>query len=342
MSYSNLVSNQNELLSGIASENMEVEAGNIRALDNFDKSQKKLTDDITDLKGKEAGEIGKTEIMDGIPINEDDIATVMGGKATYNLVKNTANLARNGLDATNTLASTAASKIGSVPSSFKISGASEPVLSPADIGIGKDAEQAQSSVVQGVKQVFGNKAPVAVNKPAAAGAKAGEEGENLASNLGKDASDLGKEGGEVLSQAGRAGKILGAAGAGLSIASGLELGSKDITGLVQGKGWGALGDNTEERVGNILDLAGDVTSVIPGGEIVGGLLDLAGGAFSFFGEKSENKKLQDQIDQKKTQQDNATAPPPQLNVIHPSLSSLGIVSNVSHPVGQMIASSGSF
>jgi len=261
---------------------MDVEAGNIRALDNFDKSQKKLTDDITDLKGKEAGEIGKTEIMDGIPINEDDIATVMGGKATYNLVKNTANLARNGLDATNTLASTAASKIGSVPSSFKISGASEPVLSPADIGIGKDAEQAQSSVVQGVKQVFGNKAPVAVNKPAAAGAKAGEEGENLASNLGKDASDLGKEGGEVLSQAGRAGKILGAAGAGLSIASGLELGSKDITGLVQGKGWGALGDNTEERVGNILDLAGDVTSVIPGGEIVGGLLDLAGGAFSFF------------------------------------------------------------
>ncbi len=329
MSYSNLVSNQNELLSGIASENMDVEAGNIRALDNFDKSQKKLTDDITDLKGKEAGEIGKTEIVDGIPINEDDIASVMGGKATYNLVKNTANLARNGLDTANSLASTAASKIGSVPSSFKISGASEPVLSPADIGIGKDAEQAQSSVVQGVKQVF--KPPV--NKPAAVVGKVGEEGENLV-------ADGLKEGESTL--ASQAGDIIGKAGAGLSIASGLELGSKDLTGLVQGKGWGALGDNTAERVGNILDLAGDVTSVIPGGEIVGGLLDLAGGISSYFGEKDENTKIQDQINQKQKQQDNAKAPPPQLNVVHPSLSSLGIVSNVSHPVGQMIASSGSF
>ena len=363
MSYAGLVQSQNELLSNLASENLNVEAGNIRVKEEFDKKQKDLTDAITDLQGKESGEIGKTEVVEGIPINEDDIAAVMGGKAGINLVRNVKNLATSGLkNAPTELASTETFG-GQLKNASKFAKAGlkqvfkPPVTKPASKPKPDTQDEANE---EGTETEAGNTEEPTPNENAANDTTNATETavENTAENAGEteagsaartaanEGEDLVRGAGEAAegTMASAAGEILGKAGAGLSIASGLELGSKDLTGLVQGKGWDAFGDNTSERVGNILDLAGDVTSIIPGGEIVGGLLDLAGGAFSYFGEKSENDKINEEISNKQKEQDanNQNKPVPQGNIIHPSLSTLGIVSNVSHPVGQMIAGSGAF
>jgi len=359
MSYANLVSSQNELLNNLSSENVNVEVGNLRAGANFDKKKKDLTDDITNLQGKEQGEIGKTEIMEGIPINVEDIGGVLGGKASYNLYKNARQLAKTGLKEAPELTGDVSTIGGQLKNASKTVKAGlkqvlkPPVTKPPPKPKPDTQEEANE---EGAETEAGNTEQPTPNEDAPpdttgateevtqnAGETAGatEGGAQVGEDAGEDLLKGGLKEGES-TMASVAGDIIGKAGAGLSIASGLELAGKDLTGLAQGKGWSALGDNTSERVGNILSLAGDVTSVIPGGEIVGGLLDLAGGAFDYFGEKSENDKINAQIKQKQDQQNNLHQAPPQSNVIHPSLSTLGIVSNVSHPVAQMISGSGSF
>ena len=359
MSYADLVSSQNELLNNLSSENVNVEAGNIRATQEFDQKKKDLTDAITGLQNKEQGEIGKTEIVEGIPVNVEDIGGVLGLKASSNLYKNAKQLAKTGLKEAPELTADV-STLGNQfknASAYAKAGAKQlfkpPVMKKAPEPKPKTQDEAND---EGTETEAGNTERATPNENApndttGATEEAGQTARETAgaTEAGAQAGESGaedllkgglKEGESTMASV--AGDIIGKAGAGLSIASGLELAGKDLTGLAQGKGWSALGDNTSERVGNILSLAGDVTSVIPGGEIVGGLLDLAGGAFDYFGEKSENDKINDQISQKQKQQDKMTQAPPQGNIIHPSLSTLGIVSNVSHPVAQMIASSGSF
>lgn len=329
MSYSNLIGSQNELSSNLANENVQIENNNLEARAVFNKKQKDSKDAILKLQDKVSTEGGKSEIVDGIPISEDDVAGIMGGKATYNMGKNIANLAKNGLTSTADVANIA-EKSGKAQKVFKISSSAKAVLSPADVGFGKTADTTASDVVAAGKQIF--KAPVTKTAVKTAAGETGAVADGVKSGLKAGESTL----------ASTASDLIGKAGAGLSIASGLELGSKDLTGLSQGKGWNAFGSNTGERIGNILDLAGDVTSVVPGGEIIGGLIGLAGGAFSYFGESEANKKTNDDIAAKKKALAEANPPIPQSNAIHPSLSTLGIVSNVSHPVAQMILGSGSF
>jgi hypothetical protein len=359
MSYADLVSSQNELLNNLSSENVNVEAGNIRAGQEFDKKKQDFTDAITKLQDKETGEIGKTEIMEGIPINVEDIGGVLGLKASSNLYKNAKQLAKTGLKEAPELTGQVGTLSGELKNAtaYAKAGAKElfkpPIMKKAPEPKPKTQGEANT---EGTETEAGNTEQETPNEeapPDTTGATeeatqtaretagATEGGVQAGESAGEDLLKNGLKEGES-TMASTAGDIIGKAGAGLSIASGLELAGKDLTGLAQGKGWGALGDNTSERVGNILSLAGDVTSVVPGGEIVGGLLDLAGGAFDYFGEKSENDKINDQISQKQRQQKNLHQAPPQANVIHPSLSTLGIVSNVSHPVAQMIAGSGSF
>jgi hypothetical protein len=359
MSYANLVSSQNELLNNLSSENLNVEAGNIRAGQEFDKKTKDLTDAITGLQDKEQGEIGKTEIMEGIPVNVEDIGGVLGAKASYNLYKNARQLAKTGLKEAPELTGDISTLGGQLKNagSYAKSGLKEVLKPPVNKPPPKSKPDTQDEAnEEGTETEAGNTEQATPNEDAPADttgateeanqtardtASATEGGTQAGETAGEDLLKDGlKEGESTMSSV--AGDIIGKAGAGLSIASGLELAGKDLTGLAQGKGWGALGDNTSERVGNILSLAGDVTSVVPGGEIVGGLLDLAGGVFDYFGEKSENDKTNAEIKQKQDQQNNLTQAPPQSNVIHPSLSTLGIVSNVSHPVAQMISGSGSF
>ena len=359
MSYANLVSSQNELLNNLSSENVNIEAGNIRATEEFDKKKKDLSDAITDLQDKETGEIGKTEIIEGIPVNVEDIGGVLGTKATYNLYKNASQLAKTGLKEAPELTGDISTLGGQVKNAtaYAKAGLKQVLKPPVTKPPSKPKPETQDEAnEEGTETEAGNTeratpnenapndttgATEEANQTAREGAGATEAGATAGEEAGEDLLKNGlKEGESTMSSV--AGDILGKAGAGLSIASGLELAGKDLTGLAQGKGWDALGDNTAERVGNILNLAGDVTSVVPGGEIVGGLLDLAGGITDYFGEKAENDKINDQISQKQRQQNNLHQAPPQSNVIHPSLSTLGIVSNVSHPVGQMIAGSGSF
>lgn len=364
MSYSNLVSSQNELLNNLSSENVNVEVGNLRATADFDKKKKDLSDAITGLQDKEQGEIGKTEIIEGIPVNVEDIGGVLGAKATVNLAKNARQLAKTGLKEAPEITGDISTIGGQLKNAtaYAKSGLKQVLKPPVRKPPAKPKPETQDEAnEEGTETEAGNTEQDTPNEDAPADTTGatenatGEAGETAGATEGGTAGaeagagegatedligDGLKEGESTM--ASTAGDILGKAGAGLSIASGLELAGKDLTGLAQGKGWDALGDNTAERVGNILNLAGDVTSVIPGGEIVGGLLDLAGGITDYFGEKAENAKIQAQVDQKKNQQNNLHQAPPQSNVIHPSLSTLGIVSNVSHPVAQMIAGSGSF
>jgi hypothetical protein len=346
MSYSNLVSSQNELLSNLSSENVNIEAGNIRAGQEFDKKKQDLRDAITGLQDKEQGQIGKTEIIEGIPINVEDIGGVLGTKAGYNLYKNAQQLAKTGLKEAPELTGDVSTIGGQLKNASEtVKAGLKQVLKPP---VNKPAPKPKNNAGNTEQETPNEEAPPDTTgatedatQTARDTAGATESGAQAGETGAEDLLKGGLKEGES-TMASTAGDILGKAGAGLSIASGLELAGKDLTGLAQGKGWSALGDNTSERVGNILSLAGDVTSIVPGGELVGGLLDLAGGAFDYFGEKSENDKINDQINQKQRQQNNLHQAPPQGNVIHPSLSTLGIVSNVSHPVAQMIAGSGSF
>jgi hypothetical protein len=342
--YSNLIASQNELSNSLASENINIEANNIRRRTDYDKTQKDLTDQITGIQQKIKTEGGKKELVGGIPLSEDDIAGVLGGKATYNLGKNIVHLAKNGLD--NPV------QVSRVASSLNRPGGLQRAMIDADPEGGGSLAEATSGALEesttlgdkvatmgkqavaGAKQVLtGTPAQKSITQLTSSGEAVGEGAESLVEGAGRDiektASGVAKD-------------IIGKAGAGLSIASGLELGAGDIEGLAKGEGWNALGDNTEERVSNVLNLAGDVASVVPGGEIIGGLLDLAGGIFDFFGEKKEAKEKQAQAQQLAQQKANQQQPTPQSSVIHPSLATLGIVSNVSHPVAQMITQSGSF
>ena len=343
--YSNLVASQNELSNSLASENINIEANNIRRRTDFDNTQKELTDQISGIQEKIKTEGGKKELIGGIPLSEDDIAGVLGGKATYNLGKNIVHLAKNGLD--NPV------QVSRVASSLNRSGGLQRAMIDADPEGGGSLAEATSGALEestslgdkvatmgkqavaGAKQVLtGTPAQKSITQLTSSGEAVSEGAESLVEGAGKDIAEK--------TASGVAKDIIGKAGAGLSIASGLEIGADDIEGLAKGKGWNALGDNTEERVSNVLSLAGDVTSVIPGGEILGGLLDLAGGIFDFFGEKKEAKEKQAQAQQLAQQKANQQQPTPQSSVIHPSLATLGIVSNVSHPVAQMITQSGSF
>ena len=355
MSYADLVSSQNELLNNLSSENVNVEAGNIRVTQEFDQKKKDISDAITGLQNKEQGEIGKTEIIEGIPVNVEDIGGVLGLKASSNLYKNAKQLAQTGLKEAPELTA----DVSTLGNQFKNATAyakaglkqvlKPPVMKPPPKDKPKTQDEANN---EGTETEAGNTERETPNENAPNNTTGATEEAGQTARETEAGAQVGETGAEDLLKGGLkegestmasvAGDIIGKAGAGLSIASGLELAGKDLTGLAQGKGWSAFGDNTAERVGNILNLAGDVTSVIPGGELVGGLLDLAGGITDYFGEKAENDKINDQISQKQRQQNNMTQAPPQGNVIHPSLSTLGIVSNVSHPVAQMIAGSGSF
>lgn len=336
--YSNLVSTQNELSNSLASENVNIEANNIRKRGIYDKDQKDFTDQITSIKQSISTEGGKKELIGGIPVSEDDVAAVLGGKATYNLGKNIANLAKNGLNDP--------VEVSRVASSLNRPGGLQSAMMDADPEAGGSLAEATSGALE-ESTSLGDKVAT-IGRQAVAGAKQvltkAPVQKSISNLTGDGAESLVKGAGEDIEKtaSSTASDILGKAGAGLSIASGLEVGTSDIEGLAKGEGWNALGDNTEERISNVIGLAGNVASVVPGGEILGGILDLAGGIFDFFGEKKEAKEKQAKAQQLAQQKANQQAPTPQSSAIHPSLSTLGIVSNVSHPVAQMISQSGSF
>ncbi len=318
--YQSVANNQHEFLQGMANDAIEVENANIEARNAYDKKQKDLTDTITNLQGKLSTEGGKKEVVDGVPISEDDVSELVGGKATMNLVKNVYHSYSTATDA-------AQAALGKAS---LITGNPAGTLSKTD-----------KTKNMGQALVDGFKGSVSKERTAktlyAKGVKAAEAAEDA----GKSAEEIvaaGKEG----AQLGKVGKIFDKVGPAVAIADGLSLANQDIQGLREGKGWNALGNNWEERASNITGLAGDALSLFPPTEILGGVVDVASGIFDWLGEKKEDDENNAKLKQAQNTKANSTAPPAQSAVVHPSMSAIGMVANISHPATEMIQGSGSF
>ena len=139
--------------------------------------------------------------------------------------------------------------------------------------------------------------PVAEGSPAGASVteEAGEVSEGPGSRLSKGLT--GALEGEV--EGGALGKLGQAAGA----IGGLAQGSLDLyNDFKGGHGFHLAGDNWEEKTGNALNLAGSIADVAgtfyPPLALVGGVLDLASGAFSEIGEKVQEDKQSGELQQK--------------------------------------------
>tara|TARA_R110000803_G_scaffold85103_2_gene151388 strand:+ start:4863 stop:5873 length:1011 start_codon:yes stop_codon:yes gene_type:complete len=333
--YAGLANNQHEMLSNLTSENAQIDAHNIEALNKFDTSQNTLKKSIKSLSKSEDTTGGKGDLVEGLPVSQDTVGEVLGGKATYNYVKNVKSIISDAPKKALTGDAFLTESGNAMNDSELTSGARK---------LGKTATKVSKSLVQGLRP----SAPVTSVTPktvAGAGEGAVSSTEGLRTqtlNRAKTGAKIGTDAEEGLSVAGKAGKLLEGAGAGVSIVSGLELANKDISGLIAGKGWSALGSNTDERIGNLLSLGGDISSVVPGGEIIGGLADLAGAAFNYFGEKKEDDKTNATIKAKQASLKSNKPPPVQANVVSPAASSLGMISNAAHPVTRMIAGSGQF
>lgn len=140
-----------------------------------------------------------------------------------------------------------------------------------------------------------------------------------------------------------AGKALAKIAPAAEIASGGLNIAEDVKGLVQGKSLSqAMGDNAEERWSNALGIAGSALTFVPGGDILGGILDVTSGVLDFFGEKNEAATKQAAA-QQKINNINARATPTQAAPIStPGLASMGIISNFSKPQDTLIRGSGVF
>lgn len=138
--------------------------------------------------------------------------------------------------------------------------------------------------------------PVAEGSPSGASVaeEAGEVAEGEGSKLSKGLT--GALEGEVEDGAlGKLGKASGAIG-------GLAQGSLDLyNDFKGGHGFHLAGDNWEEKTGGALNLAGSVADVAgtfyPPLALVGGVLDLASGAFSEIGEKVDEDKQSGELQQ---------------------------------------------
>lgn len=318
--YQSIANNEHEMLQNMANDAVTVENANIEARDLYDKKQKDLSDAITNLQGKLKTEGGKKEVVEGVPISEDDIAELVGGKATVNLMRNTYHAASTNFEKANNLVNRRAALLNTEPE----------VLTKLD-----------KTKIMGQSLIDGFKGSTTKDRVASNLKQAVTKATESAQRAGKSAEEIekiGKEAGEV----GRFGKVFEKIGPAVSVADGLSLVNQDITGLREGKGWDALGDNWEERASNITGIVGDTLSLFPPTEVLGGVVDVASGIFDWLGEKKDDDKNNAELQQKKTEQQNSTAPPPQSVVVHPSMSAIGMVANISHPTTEMIQGSGAF
>ena len=113
---------------------------------------------------------------------------------------------------------------------------------------------------------------------------------------------------------------------------------EDVQSLISGKGLIA-GNNLSEKVANITGTIGGALTFVPGGELVGGALDLVSLGASLLGESQEKKNRPNKVNQaiKSVARRNL-----QSKEMAPSWSSLGILSNHATAVNSMIHQSGNF
>jgi len=336
--YQSIANNEHEMLQNMANNAITVENANIEARDAYDKKQKDLSDAITNLQGKLKTEGGKKEVVDGVPISEDDVAELVGGKATVNLMKNTYHAYSKNLSSAESALSGRAGLLANTT-------APRGLVFNADNagyrGVDEAVTKIQKTKIMGQSLLDGFKGSTSKDRVASNLKQAVTKATQTAQDAGKSAEEISKIGKEA-GEAGKLGKIFEKIGPAVSIADGLSLANQDIQGLREGKGWDALGDNWEERASNITGLVGDTLSLFPPTEVLGGVVDVASGIFDWLGEKKDDDKNNAELQQKKDEQQNSTAPPPQSAVVHPSMSAIGMVSNISHPTTEMISGSGAF
>lgn len=336
--YQTLANNQHEMMGSLAEDNIQIENANIRSKEAFDKSQNDLQKRINDLSGKLKVEGGKKEVVEGVPISEDDIAELVGGKATYNLFKNTAHAYSKNVKAAESALTGRAGLLANTTAPRGL------VLNPADSayrGVDETLTTGGKFKIMGQSVADGFKQTTQKERVASQLKTASDKAIEQATDAGKSAEDIAKAGEEAGKLSG-IGKVFGKIGAGVAVADGISLINNDIQGLQKGEGWDALGKNWEEKTSNILGIAGDALSLFPPTEVLGGITDIASGLFDWLGEGKEDTKTIDEKNRLTQEKNNNTAPPPQKMIVSPQMSSVGMVSNISHPVTDMIAGSGSF
>jgi len=302
---------------------LNVENANIEAMAEYDKKKKDLSDKLTNLQGKLKVEGGKKEVVDGVPISEDDIAELVGGKASYNLAKNAYHSYSTSFTKAQNIAQGRALLTGAEPQA--ISKLQKTQMMGQSLLDGFKSSTTKSRQESGLKQ--------AVEKATQKATQAGKTGEELV-----EAGKVAKE--EFLK--GGIGGVFGKIGAGVAVADGLALANQDIQGLREGKGWDSFGNNWEERTSNITGMVGDALSLFPPTEVLGGVVDVASGIFDWLGERKEDLETQQQVSDTQKAQAKNKVPPVQTMAVHPSMASIGMVANVSHPLTDMIQGSGVF
>jgi len=336
--YQTLANNQHEMMGSLAEDNIQIENANIRAKEAFDKSQDDLQKRINDLSGKLKVESGRKEVVEGVPISEDDIAELVGGKATYSLLKNTAHAYSKNIKTAETAI---AGRAGIIANTTAPRGL---VFNSADSAF-RDAQTTLSKgskfKIMGQSVADGFKQGIQKERVATELKTASDKAIQEATQAGKSAEEITKAGEEAGKLTGLA-KVAGKIGAGVAVADGISLINNDIEGFQKGEGWDALGKNWEEKTSNVLGIAGDALSLFPPTEILGGITDIASGIFDWLGKGNEDKQNIDEKNRLTRQKNNNQAPPPQKMIVSPQMSSVGMVSNISHPVTDMIAGSGSF
>ncbi len=151
--------------------------------------------------------------------------------------------------------------------------------------------------------------PVNEGSPAGAGAveETAEVSEGAGSKLAKGMPGVAEMTEDGLS---KLGKYAGVAG-------GLAQGTMDVMADFKGGKFHLAGDNTEHKIGGVLNLAGSIAdvggAVYPPLALVGGALDLASGAVNEIGDLVSEDKQSDDLKQKQAQetvQEVSVAPQP--------------------------------
>jgi hypothetical protein len=167
-------------------------------------------------------------------------------------------------------------------------------------------------------------------------------GKGVLTALTTTGEEVGGAAADIAKGASFASKAIEGAGSVAAVATGGLAVGKDIEGLIKGESLGkAMGDNTAERVANVLEIGGSALSFIPGLDVLGGVAAAVGGILDFFGEKShEAKEKKEKATQDATidAQNIPTASGPR----SAGMASLGMVSNMSRTAETMSHGSGVF
>ena len=234
----------------------------------------------------------------------------------------------------------------SVGSAMKTMDAAKAVTRAELIG-GKEAGRAAQIMQEALKG--GQEATSVVGKvvqPVFEGGKdilrGASSGKGVLTALTTTGQEVGGAAADIAKGASFASKAIEGAGSVAAVATGSLALGKDIEGLVKGEGLGkAMGDNTAERVANVLEIGGSALSFIPGLDVLGGVAAAAGGILDFFGEKSHaaaEKVAKTTKDATIDAENISTASGPR----SAGMASMGMVSNMSRTSDTMSRGSGVF